>query len=317
MNAPSLLSGTSSPSRLLGATMRATLLCLALLVSALPAPAHAAGGKAKPSGEGEAALASFRAGEALYALGHFREALEKFETAYKLKPVQGLLFNIAQCHRQLKQFELAVTTYRSFIRLAPENAQVEKAKALIEECEGALRAQAGAVSALPLDSGGTEPAAKKIPIRVPPKEPAPPPPAPLVVVATPAAPPPEAPRVASAGPAAAPSPRAEPAARPTPPAKASEAPAEALRGYEPAAGEGTRTATWVTAGAAVVALGAGAAFGVMSKSTASSLSGQQHTRAEVDSLQGQMESQGSKANLLFIAGGVLAVAAGALFVLHL
>ncbi len=175
----------SSPSRLLGAKMRATLLCLALLAAALPTPARAAGAKAKPTSEGEAALASFRAGEALYALGHFREALEKFETAYKLKPVQGLLFNIAQCHRQLKQFELAVTTYRSFIRLAPENPQVEKAKGLIEECEGALRAQAGAMSALPLDSGGAEPAAKPIPVHVPPREQAPPSSAPLALVTPP------------------------------------------------------------------------------------------------------------------------------------
>jgi tetratricopeptide (TPR) repeat protein len=144
MNAPSLLSGTSSPSRLLGATMRATLLCLALLVSALPAPAHAAGGKAKPSGEGEAALASFRAGEALYALGHFREALEKFETAYKLKPVQGLLFNIAQCHRQLGALKEARSAYRRFLDKDPDSRFATLAREKLDEVERALEAQASA-----------------------------------------------------------------------------------------------------------------------------------------------------------------------------
>ena len=299
--------------------MRSTTLALVLLLAALAGPAGAAGKPKTADAATEAAKAAFQEGNAYYSLGHFREALGSFEKAYKLKQVQGLLFNIAQCHRQLKQFELAVATYKSFVRLDPGNPQVEKARALIEECDGVIKAQNGALSAPPLDVAGREPGIKPIPVLVPPPPPAPAPgankaaavpplvsgaplePAPPLLVA--AAPPPSA---------------AQPVAA-VPPAKARAAPAprEALAAREAAPGERKRTVTWITAGAAVVALGGGAAFGLMSRSTASSLTGQQHTRAEIDSMQSDLSSQSSKANLLFIAGGVLAVAAGAFFVLHL
>src|SRR5216683_645646 len=77
-----------------------------------------------------AAKEAFDDASAEYALGHYTQALAKFELAFKLKHVPGLLFNIAQCHRQLKQFELAATTYRSFIRASPDTKQTVIAKQL-------------------------------------------------------------------------------------------------------------------------------------------------------------------------------------------
>jgi tetratricopeptide (TPR) repeat protein len=298
--------------------MRRQLLALALALSTTAltaAPARAAPAKAdkaktdKPKTDGEAALAAFREGEALYALGHFREALETFEKAYKLKPVQGLLFNIAQCHRQLKQFELAVTTYRSFIRLAPDNPQVPKAKTLIEECEAVLTAQQGAVSALPLDSSGRDPGAKPIPIRVPPPK--------VDAPLAPVTPPPSTTPAAASPPAIATAPAPKEPPRALPASSGPAAPPESVRPPERRTASGTRTVTWITAGTAVVALGAGTAFGLMSKSTASSISSQQHSRAEVDALQSQLSSQGTKANLLLLSGAALAVGAGVFYLLGL
>src|SRR4051812_8016102 len=42
-----------------------------------------------------------------YELGHFQRSLELYEKAYKLRPIPGLLFNVAQCHRKLGQLKEA------------------------------------------------------------------------------------------------------------------------------------------------------------------------------------------------------------------
>ena len=43
-----------------------------------------------------------------YDLAHFDDALADFEAAYKAKPLPAFLFNIGQCHFQLKHFDRAV-----------------------------------------------------------------------------------------------------------------------------------------------------------------------------------------------------------------
>jgi tetratricopeptide (TPR) repeat protein len=61
-----------------------------------------------------------------FDLGHFEEALRDVERAYVLDPLPGLLFNLGQCHRQLKHWEQAETAFRSFLRYQPNapNRQV-------------------------------------------------------------------------------------------------------------------------------------------------------------------------------------------------
>src|SRR3954465_6139703 len=62
------------------------------------------------------AQALFQEGEAEYQAGKFDEALGAFMAAYDTSPVAGLLFNIGQCHRQLKRHELAVEFYRRYLK---------------------------------------------------------------------------------------------------------------------------------------------------------------------------------------------------------
>jgi tetratricopeptide (TPR) repeat protein len=120
------------------------LLCAGLLVlSALAAPA-----RADATGEARRAYAD---AEVEYHLGHFAESLQNYELAYKLSRVPALLFNIAQCHRQLKHFEQAATTYRSFIGLQPKHPAVVKARALLAEVEQAVLSERRAAEAPPLD----------------------------------------------------------------------------------------------------------------------------------------------------------------------
>src|SRR5437762_365995 len=84
-------------------TMRAVLVAFAVGLIA-PAAARAAN-------EAADARAAYVDGEGEYALGHYDKALSRFEEAFKLSRKAQLLFNIAQCHRQMKNFDMAVTTY--------------------------------------------------------------------------------------------------------------------------------------------------------------------------------------------------------------
>jgi hypothetical protein len=63
--------------------------------------------------------AKFKAAQVEYDVGRFEEALKDFSDAYQLKPLPGFLFNIAQCHRQLGNFERARFFYRRYLDLSP------------------------------------------------------------------------------------------------------------------------------------------------------------------------------------------------------
>jgi tetratricopeptide (TPR) repeat protein len=62
------------------------------------------------------------AADVAYKLGKFDEALANYDKAYQLFHAPGLLFNMAQCHRNLKNFEKAVFFYEGYLREAVPNA---------------------------------------------------------------------------------------------------------------------------------------------------------------------------------------------------
>jgi len=65
------------------------------------------------------AKASYRQGETEYKLGRFDEALAAFSRAYELNAIPGFLFNIGQCHFQLKNYERAIFFYEGYLRDSP------------------------------------------------------------------------------------------------------------------------------------------------------------------------------------------------------
>ena len=93
------------------------------------------------------------------------------------------------------------------------------------------------------------------------------------------------------------------------------APVEAVA-PAPAAPLRPRVYTWVAGGASVLALGAGALYGLKSNKTVSDLQTGYHTRSQIDTQSAAAKSDAGKANVLLVAGAVLAVTAGVLFVLH-
>lgn len=158
------------------------------------------------------AKAMYARGKEAFEAGRTAEALADFEGAYARKPLPGFLFNIALCHRALKNHGKAVEALERYLRALPNAPNKAEAGRILEE----ERAYAAAQSSAPPP---TPPPATPPPAR--PSAPVVPPAAALPPVA---APPPAATPPAAALPPAASVP--PPAAEVPPPAVAAPAPAK-------------------------------------------------------------------------------------------
>jgi len=101
----------------------------------------------------------------------YPEALESFENAYEKKPVPALLFNIAQCHRQMGHLEQAARVYRSYLRSDPPEGAARQARELLAKVEEALSKQNSAVQSPPhelSDTSGKKPPAPPQAVTPPP-----------------------------------------------------------------------------------------------------------------------------------------------------
>jgi hypothetical protein len=89
----------------------------------------------------------FQLADTEYRLGRFESALKDYQEALKLRHHTAIIFNIAQCHRQLKNHERARFFYKLFLadweRLNPGTTPPNEGevKQLITEMETALRAE--------------------------------------------------------------------------------------------------------------------------------------------------------------------------------
>ena len=120
----------------------------------------------------EKARQLYAEGKAEYDLGHITGALAKFEAAYRVRPVPALLFNIAQCHRLLGDLNSAAMTYRAFLRNDPNSPRAAQATELLHQVEEAMDRQQTAQHAPPLGLTQTQEADLKS--ALPPAVPAPP-----------------------------------------------------------------------------------------------------------------------------------------------
>jgi len=103
---------------------------------------------AKPSskrvgGKGDArsqAKAQVQKGQLDYKLGRFDQALEEYSRAYELFPAPALLFNLGQCHRNLKNYERAIFFFEGYLREQTKMDQDQRAltEDLLAECKTEL-----------------------------------------------------------------------------------------------------------------------------------------------------------------------------------
>jgi tetratricopeptide (TPR) repeat protein len=101
----------------------------AVLVSATPAAGPAS---SDPTAQAKKAFAE---GQKAYTQGKYKDALERFETAYAFKALPLLQYNIARCHERLGETAPALRAYRDFLRLSPNPAEkdaVTKAMAVLQ-----------------------------------------------------------------------------------------------------------------------------------------------------------------------------------------
>jgi len=134
----------------------AVVLAVLLGLSGLPAVAAEVSEEAKAQ-----AREKFTQGNEAYARGAFREALTAFDAAYKLAPLPGFLFNVAQCHRQLGSYERAAHFYRRYLSLSEkEPANAPMVNELIAEMDTLASEKAKAHAKAP-DRPKAEPAKEK------------------------------------------------------------------------------------------------------------------------------------------------------------
>ncbi|HEY2902017.1 MAG TPA: tetratricopeptide repeat protein [Polyangia bacterium] len=91
----------------------------------------------------------FNRAEINFNLGRFREAMADYQLAYQTEPLPGFVFNIAQCYRNLDDYDRASFFFRRYLaldRLSPRRAQVE---ALISEMEARKKTAGDPRRALP------------------------------------------------------------------------------------------------------------------------------------------------------------------------
>jgi tetratricopeptide (TPR) repeat protein len=104
-----------------------TLASLILIMTAgVGAPADS------PASDQEA-RALFRRGELNFYAGNYQEALGNYQRAYQVKPLPGFVFNIAQCYRNLGNYERAGFFYRRYLTLERSPARRVQVEKLIDE----------------------------------------------------------------------------------------------------------------------------------------------------------------------------------------
>jgi len=114
-----------------------TLLALGLVAQAQP--------RTKVETDEQKARVLFADGQKAYDVGEFERALTLYSEAYKLKTLPGFLFNIAQCHRQLGNFERASFFFGRFIdNSKPVAPNIELARELMTDMERRQAEKTGA-----------------------------------------------------------------------------------------------------------------------------------------------------------------------------
>jgi tetratricopeptide (TPR) repeat protein len=112
---------------------------LGLVAGALCVPLGARG--AEGSTRRAEAKAEVERAEVQYKLGRFDEALEGYSRAYELVNAPGLLFDIGQCHRNLRSYERAIFFFEGYLREETRPERRALATQLIAESKLELEKQ--------------------------------------------------------------------------------------------------------------------------------------------------------------------------------
>lgn len=121
--------------------LKTYLLVVGLAVASVYSPAAFAQTSKGPSQiSKEEAAKRFTEADQNYKLQEFEKALEQFSELYRLTHEPILLFNIAQCHRQMEHLEEALKGYKFFLQEFSGDPELRKsAESRITELEVAIQ----------------------------------------------------------------------------------------------------------------------------------------------------------------------------------
>ena len=77
----------------------------------------------------------FESGEKLFALGKFDQALDEYQKAFDAKQIPDFLYNIAQCYRNLGDYDQAIFSFKKFLKLEPDAPNRELVEHTIEQLQ--------------------------------------------------------------------------------------------------------------------------------------------------------------------------------------
>jgi tetratricopeptide (TPR) repeat protein len=137
--------------------MLAKLAIVGVCVVIAAAPAHADDRIAQAKHQVAAADIDYR-------LGRFGAALDEYTRAYERYPVPPLLFNIGQCHKNLKDYAKAIFFFEGYLRDAPTASN----RALVEDLIREARAELDKVPPIVAPAAQPQPPAPPPPISSPP-----------------------------------------------------------------------------------------------------------------------------------------------------
>jgi hypothetical protein len=128
---------------------RAAVLAVAIVASFAARASHADGAGIDDQKE---ARRLFEHAELEFNVGKFPEALTDYQSAYEAKPLPGFLFNIAQCYRNMGNFERARFFFRRYLALEPHAPNRHRVDELIAEMSRQLDAKQAEAAAASMSS---------------------------------------------------------------------------------------------------------------------------------------------------------------------
>ncbi len=143
--------------------MRKLVFCVCMLFSVVAF--------AKPAGKAQQAKELFENGKKAYNVGDFAQAITHWKKGYELVGDGLFLFNMAQAHRQLKQYEQALFLYKAYLREVPNAENKDSVDQRIQELETLLsKAQQPPNEAITPPSTGGDPTGEEPPVEEEPEE---------------------------------------------------------------------------------------------------------------------------------------------------
>lgn len=85
--------------------------------------------------------ALYQEGVTLYKLGKFKEAAERYASAFKIVPLPGFLFALGQAHHKLRSYKQAIHFYEMYLRDNPGTPKTRAIRQRIAECRTKLVAE--------------------------------------------------------------------------------------------------------------------------------------------------------------------------------